>query len=564
MIEDVYDPLLRYRDEFCAKFSHLSFEKFREMVDTSGVDVKANRKTIAEIKDLTASADVAKIKLLFLKVALVLSLFAIIVGGVLSYYKPEIKLQSVITGVVGVFVFFITSLIRARVLKKLRGINDEIEKKRKLAWEQMAPLNKLYTWDIIPKLIEATVPRLQFDPYFTKKRLDDLHRIFGWDKSFNENKSILNAQTGVINGNPFVIGEYVAQTWGEHTYTGSIVIYWSETIEVDGKTQVVEHAQTLYAQVTKPIPVYNNEKILIYGNEASPNLKFSRTPSELSDDGNGLFERLHKKWVIHKLKAYSRNLEDESDFTLMSNHDFEALFYAKNRDNEVEFRLLFTTLAQKQMLDLLRDSKVGFGDDFTFIKDKKINMIYAEHMKEAIIDTNPARFHDFDFDKAMLNFKNFAEKYFKDVYFALAPILAIPIYQQTRTFEDIYKDVINSPASFWELESCANFHGEDKFRHYASITQNILKIGKTTHRKNLSTVEVVAHGFRGVERTTYIDVWGGDGYYHTVPVNWIEYIPVEKSTTMCVSADENVAEYHKKSSSANGNWRRSLYSYIFE
>ena len=29
-------------------------------------------------------------------------------------------------------------------------------------------------------------------------------------------------------------------------------------------------------------------------------------------------------------------------------------------------------------------------------------MIYAEHMKEAIIDTNPARFHDFDFDKAML------------------------------------------------------------------------------------------------------------------------------------------------------------------
>ena len=40
----------------------------------------------------------------------------------------------------------------------------------------------------------------------------------------------------------------------------------------------------------------------------------------------------------------------------------------------MEFRLLFTPVAQMQMLALMKDNEVGYGDDFTFLKDHKVNL----------------------------------------------------------------------------------------------------------------------------------------------------------------------------------------------
>ena len=54
MIEDIYEPLSRYRDEFREKFSRLTAEKFEELKQTSGVDVDANIKLVAEIRKLEA------------------------------------------------------------------------------------------------------------------------------------------------------------------------------------------------------------------------------------------------------------------------------------------------------------------------------------------------------------------------------------------------------------------------------------------------------------------------------------------------------------------------------
>lgn len=48
MIEDVYEPLKKYRDSFREKFSELTAQKFRELLEKSGVDFEANRKLVAE------------------------------------------------------------------------------------------------------------------------------------------------------------------------------------------------------------------------------------------------------------------------------------------------------------------------------------------------------------------------------------------------------------------------------------------------------------------------------------------------------------------------------------
>ena len=62
MTEDVYEPLARYRDEFREKFARLAREKFNELTARSGVDVRANRALVAEIRRLQRQADSAGAK----------------------------------------------------------------------------------------------------------------------------------------------------------------------------------------------------------------------------------------------------------------------------------------------------------------------------------------------------------------------------------------------------------------------------------------------------------------------------------------------------------------------
>lgn len=445
------------------------------------------------------------------------------------------KLGGVVGAVLGLALGVWFSVLFSRAGDRVRQLLEKIAVAKDAAWRQMDPLNRLYTWDIPTRLIESTVPRLAFDPFFTAKRLGDLRRFYDWSDEFNEGKSVVFAQTGVINGNPFVFGEYREQEWKQKTYYGQLEISWWEMErDADGRPRRVRRTQTLTASVQKPVPVYANRKLLIYGNDAAPNLNFSRAPSGLDD--RDLFDGIREKWRLHKLKKFSQNLKDESDFTLMSNHRFETWFHAKDRDNEVEFRLLFTALAQTQLMALMEDRKVGYGDDFFFAKRRKINYLTSRHLDGAPIDTSPERFRDWDYDRAHKTFTDFNNRYFKDLYFALAPLLAIPLYQQTRTHEEIWKDVIDADgANFWEHESIANCYGDEKFRHPDCITDSILKTRVVRREDGVSDVAVTAFGFRGESRVDYVEVWGGDGNCHDVPVEWTEYLPVERTSEMRLS-----------------------------
>ena len=570
MIEDVYEPLARYRDEFREKFAALAREKFKELTDRSGVDVRANRALVDEIKKLRRKADSASVKktcygLLmaagFIGAAAALAM-AIASDGTISEIE-RLRIAGIVAGLaLGIAMI---PLFKA-VAKLLAELESQIAGKKSAAWKQMEPLNRLYTWDVTVKLIEATVPRLAFDPYFTAERLASLHRQFGWSDSFNDGKSMIFAQSGVVNGNPFVFGHYLAQEWGEKTYTGTKTIRWTEWMEgADGKRRRVPRCQTLVAHVTKPIPVYGERKILVYGNDAAPNLSFSREPSGLSGEKGSLLSSIRKKWRLSRLKAYSRDLTDDSNFTLMGNHEFETWFHAKDRDHEVEFRLLFTPVAQTQMLNLMKDSKVGYGDDFTFLKRKKVNMLFSRHLDEATIDTDPSRFRNWDYDAAFSYFVQFNEKYFKDAYFSMAPLLAIPLYQQTRTHEEIWKDVLEPKASsFWEHETLANYHGEDKFEHPSSITRSILKTRVVRREDGECTVAVTAHGYRGEDRVDYEDVYGGDGKWHEVAVHWTEYLPVERTSNMCLSERETPSDVFRRraAESRESAYRRSILSFL--
>jgi len=570
LIEDVYEPLARYRDEFREKFATLARAAFKDLTKRSGVDVRANRALVAQIKGLQDEANSAGAKKTCYGCLMVVGFVGAVAAfiGVMATNGTDRETMGLCVLGLGLGLVLGIAMIPLfnAAAERLGHLETQIAAQKGIAQKQMEPLNRLYTWDITVKLIEATVPRLAFDPYFTADRLASLRERFGWDDSFNDGKSIIFAQSGVINGNPFVFGHYLDMEWGEKTYEGTKEISWTEWEEdADGKRRRVRRYETLYAHVTKPIPVYNEEKLLVYGNDAAPNLSFSRQPSGLTGEDGELWSSIRKKWRLSRLKAYSRDLTDDSNFTLMSNHEFETWFHAKDRDHEVEFRLLFTPIAQTQMLNLMKDTTVGYGDDFTFIKEKKVNVLFSQHLNEAILDTDPSQFRNWDYDAAFSFFIQFNERYFKDVYFAMAPLLAIPLYQQTRTHEDIWKGVLEPKASsFWEHEAVANYHGESKFEHPSCITRSILKTREIQRENGETTIAVTAHGYRGAERVDYEEVYGGDGKWHSVAVPWTEYLPVQRTSNMCLSERNTPSDLFKRRAAASraSVCRRSLLSFL--
>ena len=564
MIEDVYEPLERYKYEFEQKFAELAEQKFEQLTKRSAIDVDGNRRIASQVKKLKARfAKASRNRSVKLALACILAVCAVLSLVLIAVYKDFLIYEILAVALFGIL-FYFDYRSYSRTDKFCDALELEIRLKISEAKSMMQPLNKLYTWDISVKLIEKCVPRLKFDPYFTSERLAKLRENFGWSDSFNDNKSVLFAQSGEINGNPFAIGEYLYFHWGMKSYTGYKTITWtSMQRDANGRMRSVRHTQTLSATISKPYPEYDRQKVLIYGNDAAPNLTFLRTPSELSNAGDGLFVKF-KKWMrLRSLKSFSRNLNDNSNYTLMSNHEFETLFETRNRNNEVEYRLLFTPLAQRQILKLIKDVKTGFGDDFTFDKQRKINLIYAKHLDKSPIDTNPSRFHNWNYDEAKINFMHFNLEYFKNIYFAFAPLLSIPLYQQTQTRENIYGEKKAEAASFWEHESIANCYGGDYFKSQRCDTQNILKTKLLSRKDGVSEVEVTAHGYEGIQRTEYQTVLGGDLRTHQVPIDWIEYVPVKNKKRIYVSESEQAAEEFKEGSLREGElFRRGIYSFL--
>ena len=155
-----------------------------------------------------------------------------------------------------------------------------------------------------------------------------------------------------------------------------------------------------------------------------------------------------------------------------------------------------------------------------------INIILSDHMQDLDLDMNPEQYCNFDYDKAEKNFYDTNARYFRAIYFALAPLLCIPLYQQMRSREDIYGHDMPRHSSYWEHEALANYWGEDHFKAPDCVTHCILKTSEIKKNGNESTLTVSAHGYKAVQRLSYFPVLGGDGRYHQVPVYWDEYFPV--------------------------------------
>lgn len=541
MAEDIYDPLDEYVNTFAPRFKQVAKDTFAQLTKEAGVDINANRQTCKQLYKAQGNLKSIKSKLNW-TIFLCMVMWGGAIGGGIGIYIMYYRFKAWEIALIAIGIVIVLLLLFGKIqplIKRQISERNELKEKTKQlgkkAWQQMAPLNRLYDWDILTRMMTKTVPKLEFDAYFTTQRLADLQEVYGWNGSFNKERSVIYSHSGLINGNPFVLCRTRKMEMGTKTYYGHKTIYWTTRERgSDGKMHVEQHSETLTASVTAPYPVYYEKARLIYGNTAAPDLKFYRKQSGLANREGSL----SYKWRKRKLHKKSRDLTN-NDFAMMTNEEFEVAFDTSNRNNNQQYALLFTPLAQANMLKLLKDNSASYGDDFDFEKNKMINTILPEHIQSLDLDMNPHQYQNFDYDKAEKDFYNINVQYFRAIYFCLAPLLCVPMYQQIRSQENIYGRDMQRHSAFWEHEALANFWGQDHFKHPLCVTDCILKTKKEQTSGDCSTIAVYAYGYRAEKRISYITKWGGDGRMHQVPVYWDEYLPVTGQGRMDITEDNH-------------------------
>lgn len=520
----IYNP----QEEFDSKFKNLHLDNtekyFNELVQKSGVNIEENRKTVkehTELKETLTKTRKRCSRWSFLRVVMIITLILI-------------------------------PLVIIKVTPKIRALRKEIEEADKkigelfaLAQRQMAPLNNLFTDCDALKLIETTIPMVSFAPCFTAKQEMDMIINYDFDDHINGEYSTIDVLSGHYNENPFLFETKLIHRMGVNVYHGYRTIFWTETYrDSNGKTRTRTRSQTLHASVTKPKPYFSTQVQLNYCAQGGPELFFTRNATHLERKNDKEIDRYVKKGEKKLKKMTDKAIKQNEDFMSMSNSDFEVLFDALDRTNEIQFRTLFTPLAQTNMVDLIR-SQTGYGDDFDFIKQNRTNKIISQHSQNRALILLAAAYFSHSFDIIKDNFITKNANYFKAVYFDFAPAWAIPMYQERPVHSLKPIPELCQKYSYKECECLSNRVSEKHVVHPDTKTPAILKSSFVASQNDIDEISVSAYSYDIVPRVDFIPVLGGDRHWHNVPVPWDDYIPLEATnnffvTTSDLAQDQNI------------------------
>lgn len=502
----IYEPLEEYENKLRALHLENTKTFLQQLVAQSGVNVEENRKTVSEYENLSQSLKKLRKKLgwrRFWRVLMCISL--ILIPLVITKMTPLIR----------------------QLRKEIEEGDAKAAELLAKAQRQMEPLNRLFTdWDSI-NLIQTTVPHMSFYPYFSARQEEDMKVNYDFQSWNDAESTALDVLAGEYNENPFLFENRRVHTMGTETYYGYKTITWTETYrDSQGKLQRRTRSETLQASVTKPKPYYNTQVVLHYCAQGGADLSFTRDATQLHKKSDKAIERYVKKGERRLQRLSDQAVRENDDFTSMSNTEFEVLFDALDRSDEVQFRTLFTPLAQTNMVELLL-SDIGYGDDFDFVKAKRTNTILSKHSQGRAIKLLAGEYPSYSYDVIEKNFVEKNAEFFKAVYFDFAPLLSIPAYQERPVHSLKPIPDRSRISSQKEGEALANLVPSKYTVHPNTKTQAILKCCFVGSQNNADEVSVTAYSYDIEDRVDVVSVHGGDGRWHNVNVPWQEYLPLE-------------------------------------
>ncbi len=540
-----FDPVDYYAERLERKMADSARSYFDDVLRKSGVDegeTEIRFRKYAKLKGEHERETARLGRFRGLRTALYVILgIAFFIGTigivVLSYLNPGADptagiVMLVLGFAIGIALLVVNLTVVARKINELSGEASIRAKKLSDAKEELDrmlyPLRSGFAFDDFQKLVAMTTDMFTVDTSFSEERLEFMKAVYAYGDVLGEHQSAVNVMSGEVKGNPYVRFYVKSETMVDTTYTGHLTISWTESyVDSEGHVRQTVRSQVLTAIYTAPAPSFIGVPALVYGNLAAPDLSFSRSPSgaDMKD------EKELARYVEKQEKELRKKAEDSvgkgRGFQPLANAEFEALFGAYDRDDEVQFRLLFTPLAQQNMLELIK-GKAGYGDDFSFRKERTINVIQSIHAG--------GRFtYDPDFGFEYLSVKMMRDGFvsmmgalFKSLYFDLAPVLAIPLYQMTDAGNYDVKKAFRSDLSDYEAMVMVNHMDPDAFRHVDAATDQILRPRFLRRHGKSDVFEITSLSFSKEAAVAYVPVKGGDGNVHGVPVQYYIYTPLTR------------------------------------
>ncbi|QBF34956.1 hypothetical protein EG856_03515 [Mycoplasmopsis phocirhinis] len=530
-------PLDEY-NSYREKNNQKTDEYFEELTRISKIDVEQNRAQTKKINNLASKLNQAKNRHKKIKLGsiinLVLFILAFIVGAIsiwlgVEFSKTKLNVATIsiatVSCAVGLTLFIIHFAVILKNLKNAskhwQNLQQQLNEETEIGLEQTAPLRNLFTHGMKVKLFRETMPFIKLEQFFKNEQLAKMRQEYGLGELSDLESTVEYVQSGEIYGNPFLFARVLNHEMSEKTYTGTLTIRWTErSTDFNGNSKLVTKTEVLHASVTKPYPLYTYNTKFIWGSQSAPDLTFSRDYAHIERKNDSEIKKLVKATE----KTLKKQEEININFTSLPNTEFEAFFNALDRNDQTQFRLLFTPLAQQNITKLLRDKTVGYGDDFSYIKHHKINIIEPEHLYNASLLDDLSVYYSYSYDTIKDTFNAQMQDYFKHIYFTFAPMLSIPIFQQTKSLDFIYNDWIKGNLNQYEHEHQLSYLPRNLFTHNLVKTNSILKTHYMHSEDEQDTVKVSSFGYDIKPQVEYVSVYGGDGHYHNVPVKWDEYI----------------------------------------
>lgn len=556
MDEVILQPYEQYENYYKNKHEEALQEYWENLVEKSEIDIQENKKMVSKYKKLLSNiSDFGKkiAGLRFLRtIVIILGIIDTLLLVLYIVNDPQWLAILICTLVLGgciVAIVFLCKGINNAEYEKMR-LQSEADDTKRMCYRIMSPLNELYSWKMTSEIINKTIPIVKLNEFFDHEKMYLFHKegyTFNYKQS---NQSVIMIHSGTIAGNPLVFLRRIYMSKKTKKYHGERKIEWvTRIINSDGSYKDEKTYEILRASVMKEVPYYTFDDEILYLNETTPHLSFSRNVSGLK----GKTEREINKHVEKEVKTIEKKVQRAIDkgekYVAMSNYEFEALFGAHNRNNEIEFRMLFTPLAQQNLISLIK-SQYPYGDDFIIEKRQKISKIVNEHSKHFDYDTNPIRYIDYVYEDAKKRFFEFNRRFFESFYFDIAPLLSIPEYQQRNSRYDKTDDAGYKQISICEYEYIANLFICNVEEDLYKFNKKINKIELVAKYKDFDHLQIYTNRFEEVERVDYIKVLARDGVRYEVPVPWIEYIPTVDTTNVVIGlfnlSSEEISELKYK------------------
>lgn len=533
--ENIDSPLRYYADR--AKSAHQDYVNryFENLKQRAQVNEEENARTVKEYDKRQAEISVQQTQISAFRKQrgwgifglIVLAIALMVIFGVMNLPPPLLAVLCALT-VVGLVTSIV--LLCKKTGAKIKSLQTTVAKLQKEAdilkdeaLLQVLPILKLFTDFDGLSLVEQVFPHITFDGFCSADRLKELE-LYGYNPSMPSKQCVVDVLTGALYGSPLLYERRMSQEMGTKTYYGSLYITWDETYtDSQGETRTRTRGETLRASVTKVAPYYYDEVKLYYGQDVKPELSFSRVGKDSHRKSEKALERTLRSGEKKLQRKHDKELKKGGDFTPLVNTEFEVLFGATDRTDELAFRYLFTVKAQENMLQLIRSGE-GYGDDFDFYKYGKLNTIVSDHAQYNSLFPKVGQYVSHDFKEIEKKFKETNQNFFKSLFFDIAPFIAIPCYQQPTLAS---KKIETGGYSNHTYQIMARLLG-DKTQPNGVETNVIYDARVSEKQDGADIVSVHSSGYYTEERTDYVSVHGGDGHWHNVPVQWQEYLPIEK------------------------------------